>query len=284
MIIQVPEHFAKSPNVLKLPSLSFLYYFNREKSDKVNVQINTHMLIHVFNGSKIIYNNDKAYTISEKQSAFISKGQYFMSEVLSPTESCFDGMMVFFDDAFLVSLFSKYPVLGQESVAQNPAQALCLIEQSNALHETMLSTKSYISRGSDESLLVQLKFEEIFLQLLQSNSSNEILHYFQALYSKSLFKYKDLFENGHFESVEEMISQSKLSEPQFRKLFSELYHTTPKEWLLTKALTKAKKLLEDKALNVTEVSVACGFNSISWFIKRFKQAYGVTPKKYQQNC
>jgi len=85
-----------------------------------------------------------------------------------------------------------------------------ILSVQESCHETMLSRKSYLERSSDESLLVQLKFEEVFLQLLQSNSSNEILSYFQALYSKSLFKFKDLFESHTFENVEDMIAQSKL--------------------------------------------------------------------------
>jgi len=49
MIIQIPEHFAKNKNILKLPTLSFLYYFNRDITEKVHVQVNKHLLIHVFN-------------------------------------------------------------------------------------------------------------------------------------------------------------------------------------------------------------------------------------------
>ena len=285
MIIQIPEEFSKNKDILKLPNLSFMYYFNREITEKVNVQINQHMLIHIFNGSKVIYNNDNTYNLSDKQSAFISKGQYFMSEILSIEKSYFDGIMVFFDDEFLLSIFNKYPILLKDkertSINNN---ALCIIEKSDALHETMLSTKFYLERKSDDNLLIQLKFEEIFLQLLQSNEKNEILRYFQSLNSKSLFKFKDLCENNSFESVEDMISQSKLSQPQFRKLFYELYHTTPKEWLLKKALVKAQKLLEEGELNVTEICYECGFNSISWFIKSFKKEFDITPKKYQQNC
>ena len=284
MTIQIPEHFSKNKNILKLPTLSFMYYFNRKITQKVHVQVNKHMLIHVFNGCKIIYNHDSRYNLADKQSAFISKGQYFMSEILSIEKSYFDGIMIFFDDDFLLSIFNKYPTLLEDKDTKYINKPLCIVEKSDALHETMLSTKFYLERKSDENMLIQLKFEEIFLQLLQSNKSNEILNYFQSLYSKSLFKFKNLFENNSFESVEDMIRQSKLSEPQFRKLFNELYNTTPKEWLLKKSLFRSKKLLEDKELNVTDVCYECGFNSISWFIKSFKKEFGITPKKYQQNC
>jgi len=285
MIIQVPEHFSKNKDILKLDNFTLLYYFNREKSEKMHIQINKHMLLHVFNGSKIIHSDDRDYIVSDQQSVFISSGQYFMSELLSTEKSHFDGIMVFFDDEFLLSIFNKYKNLTQETVHNiQTSKKLCIIEQSQALHETMFSTKSYLERKSDDPSLIQLKFEEIFLQLLQSNSSKQIVSYFQTLYDQSLFKFKDLFENENFTTVDEMIRKSKLPEVQFRKIFKQLYNTTPKEWLLEKSLMKAKKLLEDKTLNVTDVCYDSGFNSLSWFIKSFKQAFGVTPKKYQQNC
>ena len=285
MIIQIPEHFSNNENILKLSTLSFLYYFNRDSSQKVNVQINNHMLLHIFNGSKIIKNDNKEYEISAKQTLFLSKGQYFMSELLSLEKGCFDGIMVFFDDEFLLSLFSKYPVLMDKTVSEKLADnQLCVVEYSEAVHETMLSTQAYLQRKSNDAVLIQLKFEEIFLQLLQSNRSNEIVSYFQSLYSQSMYKFKNFLENGNFDNVEDMIFKSKLSKVQFRKLFNQLYDTTPKEWLLKKALKKAKKLLIKKELNVTEICYECDFNSLSWFIKSFKKEFGITPKQYQQNC
>ena len=283
MLIQIPEHFAANPNTLQLSSLSLLYYFNKEQTQKVNVQLNKHMLIHVFNGSKTIHVGDTDYDIAEHQSAFISKGQYFISEQLSDETSYFDGMMVFFDDEFLHKLFIKYDILN-EKADKELSDSLFIVEDSTPLHETMLSTKNYIKRDSREPLLIQLKFEEIFLQLIQSNKSKKILHYLQSLYTSSIYKFEDFIQNGEFSTVKEMMQQSKLSEPQFRKTFAKLYKTTPKEWLLNRSLLKAKSLLEHKSLSVTEVCFECGFNSLSWFTKSFKEAFGTTPKKYQQNC
>ncbi|MDF1884224.1 helix-turn-helix domain-containing protein [Sulfurimonas sp. SAG-AH-194-C21] len=282
MLIQIPQHFESNPNTLKLSSLSLLYYFNKEQTQKVNVQLNKHMLIHVFNGSKTIHVEDDDYSIQEYQSAFISKGQYFISEQLSDEKSYFDGMMVFFDDEFLHKLFTKYDTLKEKMDGETPS-ALFIVEDSTPLHETMLSTKNYIKRESNEPALVQLKFEEIFLQLIQSNKSKKILHYLQSLYTSSVYKFQDFIENGEFTTVKEMMHESKLSEPLFRKTFAKLYKTTPKEWLLKKSLLKAKSLLEEKSLSVTQVCFECGFNSLSWFTKSFKEEFGTTPKKYQQN-
>ena len=145
MLIQVPEYFVKDKKILKSSTLSCLYYFNREVTTKVNIQLNQHLLLHVFNGSKNIYTEDNVYTITSKQSVFISKGQYFMSEVLSVDTSYFDGIMVFFDDAFLFSMWNKYKkIVNKKNADKNTINSLCIVEESLALHETMLSTQMYL--------------------------------------------------------------------------------------------------------------------------------------------
>ena len=285
MFVQVPECFLDNPNILKLPALTLLHYFNRDVSNKITVQINQHMLLHIFNGSKTITHEGIEHTVLAKQTVFIAKGQYVMSEILSFENSCFDGIMVFFEDEFLFSLFHKYALSINKTLNHEFINYRLLhVKDSISLHETMLSTKSYLQRGSDHAVLIQLKFEEIFLQLLQSDSSDEIHTYFQSLYSGGLYRLKNLLETVEFDSVESMIQKSKLSEPQFRKTFYQLYAQTPKEWLLQRALRKSQKLLQNKQLNVTEVSLECGFQSLSWFIKSFKKEFGITPKQYQQNC
>ncbi len=284
-VIEVPDYFIDKIQALKLSTMSFFYYFNSQSSHQVNVQVNQHMLIHIFNGRKVIQEDKIQHEVKSGQSVFISKGLYSMSEILCQYKEQFDGMMVFFDDEFLLAMFNKYPALlkNSQSYSKNDSK-VCIIESSEGLDDSMRSVHSYIKRKSDNELLVQLKFEEIFLHLLQSEESSEILKYFQHLHSNSLYEFKKLVEKNSFDSVEQMIQESKLSEPQFRKTFDELYQMAPKEWLLKKALLKAKKLLSNKDLNVTQVCFETGFNSLSWFIKSFKKEFGQTPKRFQQNC
>jgi len=204
-----------------------------------------------------------------------------MSEILSFEASCFDGIMVFFDDLFLLSFFSKYGDVFKSSAASSTE--ICIVQSSDALHDTFGSIKPYLELKHTNEALLQLKFEEILLQLLDNDRSKKIHTYLKALYTGGLFALKAHFDTGNFENVEEMIRSSKLPEEKFRRLFHELYAMTPKEWLASQALTKARHLLQEGRLNVSEVSLECGFRSLSWFIKRFKESYGVTPKQFQQN-
>lgn len=285
MLVEVPEIFLDNPKTLKLTNLTMLHYFNREESEPIEVKINQHLLLHIFHGSKIMQKSDKEYRVNAKESLFISRGQYLISEILSFENASFDGIMIFFDDAFLVTFFSKYAQVFQagQTKIETDLSNLILVQKESSLHNTMVSMNAYIEQESSSEVLLQLKFEEILLQAIENDSSKSLPRYLRNLYSNGLLNFKNIFEKGEFSDVLSMIKASKLSEEKFRKLFAKLYNTTPKEWLLDRALQKSKQLLKDGGYNVSQVSQICNFNSLSWFIKQFKVKFGVTPKQFQQN-
>lgn len=74
-----------------------------------------------------------------------------------------------------------------------------------------------------------------------------------------------------------------VSEVYFRRLFSEQYHTTPKQYILNLRIRKAKQLLTDTALTVTAIAEQCGFSGVYHFCRAFKAKTGVTPTQYAAN-
>ena len=283
MLVEVPEVFLGNPEILTLKNLTMLHYFNREESAPIEVKINQHLLLHIFHGSKVVEKDGETYSVNAKESLFVSRGQYLISEILSFEKASFDGFMIFFDDAFLIDFFGKYRDTFSVQKSDKPLNSLIMVEKESSLHDTMVSMKAYVKEQNHNEVLLQLKFEEILLQALQNDESNCLYCYLTHLYSTGLLNLKNLFETQEFSDVEQMIKGSKLSEEKFRKVFYELYEMTPKEWLVERALQKAKQLLKEGKLNVSEVSICCNFNSLSWFIKQFKNRFGLTPKQYQQN-
>ena len=285
MLVEVPELFLKNPKTLQLKNLTMLYYFNREVSQPIEVKINQHLLLHIFHGTKVIEKEASCYRVHAKESLFISRGQYIISEILSFDNASFDGIMIFFDDTFLISFFSKYASVfeGEKNSTELPLNNLVLVEKASALHETMVAMNAYVNQENCSEVLLQLKFEEILLQALQNDVTKQLYHYLRHLYSHGLQNFKTLFDTQEFADVEHMIKASKLSEEKFRTSFFEVYKATPKEWLIEKSLLKAERLLKEGTYNVSEVSQLCGCSSLSWFIKQFKSKFGETPKQFQQN-
>lgn len=71
-----------------------------------------------------------------------------------------------------------------------------------------------------------------------------------------------------------------LSEVHFRRLFSQTYHMTPKQYIIDIRMQKAKQLLTDSALSITDISEACGFSSVYNFSRAFKEKAGLSPTEY----
>ena len=285
MLVEVPELFLENPKTLQLKNLTMLHYFNREESQPIEVKINQHLLLHIFHGTKVIDKEGEHFKVNAKESLFISRGQYIISEILSFDNASFDGIMIFFDDAFLISFFSKYAdVFATDTPDVKTAlNTLLMVQKESALHDTMVAMNAYVKEENCNEVLLQLKFEEILLQALENDTSKQLYHYLSHLYSRGLVNFKNLFDTEAFSDVESMIRASRLSEEKFRKLFYESYATTPKEWLIHRSLAKAERLLKEGDYNVSEVSQLCDFSSLSWFIKQFKVEFGATPKQFQQN-
>lgn len=82
-------------------------------------------------------------------------------------------------------------------------------------------------------------------------------------------------------TVSDLAKASGISEVYFRKLYSELYGTSPIKALISVRMKKAVELLSSDYNSVTAIAQAVGYNSIYHFSKIFKQYYGVAPTEYK---
>ena len=74
-----------------------------------------------------------------------------------------------------------------------------------------------------------------------------------------------------------------ISEVYLRKLFSQHYGTTPKQFIIDMRIQKAKSLLTNGTHTITAVSEECGFSSLYHFCRAFKEKTGMTPTEYAKD-
>ena len=124
----------------------------------------------------------------------------------------------------------------------------------------------------------RMKIMSIFygmLHRLTSHSSSDILT--PAIkYIESNYRLPNLCN-------EELAKQCHISEVYLRKLFSEKYGMTPKQFIIDIRLNKAKQLLGEEKMKISEVAERCGFGSSYHFCRTFKEHVGCTPSVYAQN-
>ena len=73
-----------------------------------------------------------------------------------------------------------------------------------------------------------------------------------------------------------------ISEVHFRRLFAQIYHTSPIKFLIDLRLKKAKELLLSDTSPISEVSEKCGFQNAYYFSKVFKENLNMTPSQFRE--
>lgn len=78
----------------------------------------------------------------------------------------------------------------------------------------------------------------------------------------------------------ELAKLCNISEVYFRKVFYEMYKTTPKQFIVDIRINKAKQLLSEGIFKISAIAEQCGFTNQYHFCRIFKEKTGVTPSEY----
>ncbi len=77
-----------------------------------------------------------------------------------------------------------------------------------------------------------------------------------------------------------LASECGVSYTYFKKLFSEVYKTTPSQYIKALKIQKACELLSTNKFSVTQIAEMCGYENIYYFSRVFKETTGVSPTDY----
>ncbi len=78
-------------------------------------------------------------------------------------------------------------------------------------------------------------------------------------------------------------SKTELSTVYFRKLFVEIYRTSPMKYVKSLKIKKAKEMLRGDFGSITDIATALGYPSIYDFSRDFKKQVGVSPSDFSEN-
>lgn len=99
--------------------------------------------------------------------------------------------------------------------------------------------------------------------------------------ARSVSFMEEHFRENH--SVKELAKLSNMSTRHFTRIFSDIYHITPKKYILQQRLLSACRLLEDEreTSSITEIALNLGFSNSNYFTRLFHNTYGMTPSEYR---
>lgn len=82
---------------------------------------------------------------------------------------------------------------------------------------------------------------------------------------------------------DKLAEQTEFSTSYFRKLFSDVYGTSPLAYQQTLRISKAKEMLKSRTGSISEIAAALGYSNIYDFSRAFKRETGISPSDYARN-
>ena len=122
------------------------------------------------------------------------------------------------------------------------------------------------------------KMLSIFYNILHNLSRESSTH---SIILPAILYIENNYQNPKLSNAE-LAEQCNISKVYFRKIFTETYKTTPKQFIVDIRINKAKQLLSDGFLNIGAVAEECGFTNQYHFCRLFKEKTGITPTEYMK--
>ena len=232
MQITIPEHLKQNDLLKSIDILSYVKYVNYTPLCKGSVKIESNALIYVIKGMKILHFGNLEKKVKAGDVLFVKRGNYIMTEVLDEVYKAF---LFFYSDDLLNNFINKYQIELRSNRALN--DEVFIVRANSFLQKGLLSIIPYFENKELDKNLIQLKLEEIFLNIL--NSDENFKFFLNVIYnSGNSFKFNVEISYEQFETIKELADHFKMTEARFRSRFKEVFHTTPKKWILSQKLKK----------------------------------------------
>lgn len=120
---------------------------------------------------------------------------------------------------------------------------------------------------------------EIFAECYRQNYTQEVR---DSKISRSVDYILKNYKNSDL-SIREIADQSYVSEVYFRKLFKQIYGTSPQKYIIDLRIQNAVGLISTGYYSLKEVAFMSGYNDYKYFSVEFKKHKGVSPSEYLYN-
>ncbi len=82
--------------------------------------------------------------------------------------------------------------------------------------------------------------------------------------------------------VADLAKMTNLSERHFSRIFSDMYKTSPNDYIMKLRVDYAKNLLLTTDMSITEISERSGFQSSNYYARLFRKLYNMSPMEFRK--
>jgi len=258
-------------------------YTSGQDSVKNRIVLNQNMINLLASGTKTVVYPDATAVVNAGELVVLSTGNVLTSELLTGGQQ-FSSILFYFSNELFNRFLIKYDHLLQNIAPLRGKQPFFIFKQDNFIKQFIASLQLLIAAESELPAAVRtLKLEELLLYLLHFDPER-----FRAIQiitkDKEQLQIKKVVEShvGQLITVDELAFLCHMSTSTFKRRFSEIYHTTPQKWLLTRKLEMAAELLSSGGESPSGVYLKVGYQNHSSFSEAFRNHFGHTPSDYQQ--
>ncbi|MET3979720.1 AraC-like DNA-binding protein [Mucilaginibacter sp. UYP25] len=258
-------------------------YTSGKDSVKNRIVLNQNMINLLVSGTKTVVYADATAVVNAGELVVLSTGNVLTSELLTGGQQ-FSSVLFYFSNEVFNRFLIKYDHLLQKVIPLGGKQPYLIFKQDDLIKHFIPSMQALITTESKLPAAVRLiKLEELLLYLLHFDPER-----FRAIQiitkDREQLQIKKIVEShvGQLITVDELAFLCHMSTSTFKRRFSEIYHTTPQKWLLTRKLELAAELLGSGGENPSGVYLKVGYQNHSSFSEAFRNHFGYTPSDYQQ--
>lgn len=219
----------------------------------------------VFNGkgknADYIFSNGFVLQVQENSIFYLPKGSSYKVVTHTEGEGCW---------AINFDLLDNINVEPFSVKLQNLEKVLSAFQK---------SVDAFSKANNHSNLTIIKNLYDIILLLKKEYEKNYIPSEKSLLIKPAL----DIMNSNYFKnnlSVEELSRICGISVAYFRRIFTEKFGISPKEYIINRRIDYAKKLLLSEQFSVSEVAEMCGYAEPCHFSREFSKRTGVSPNKY----
>jgi AraC family transcriptional regulator, exoenzyme S synthesis regulatory protein ExsA len=238
-------------------------------------------IFYVLEGKKVWHTADGSYEINAGDCVLVRKGACILEQFF---DIGFCLVLFFIPDEFICeTLKSRSAPITKTDEKYEPVIRL---QSTETLQSFFVSMYAYFAgTNTPDKSLLELKFRELILNIVDNYNNVQALSYFSSLMSEpqAVSLERTMNDNYCFNlSLEQYAALCNRSLSAFKRDFQKQFNSTPGKWLQGKRLDQAHLLLLHHGKTVAEAAFESGFQNVSHFSRCFKERFGSSPAAAKQ--
>lgn len=250
---------------ITVTDINYVIYVNNtnfsEMRDYSGKILHNELIFKLDGSSKIVFDR---YTFIDSPSSvrFLPKSEVYKKYTAETLEngSCID---IFFDTAEPINC---EPFLLN---CKNNEKLAVLFKKAELVWRKKQAGYKYTAMGYLYEILGLLEYGETYTPNSKINKIKPGIDYITEHYTENI-------------NVEEIAKMCNISHTYFKKIFSGIYGTAPKSYVIDLRIRYACDLLKSQMHSVGEAAELSGFQNVYYFSRCFKKIMGISPSEYKK--